>query len=135
MLKITNHQGNTNQNHKEKKEKRKRERSSHCGATEPSGVLEALDAGSIPSPVQWVKDPVWQQLQLGLKLWLRSDPWPGSAICLRVAKKREKETKTNKYTRRYYLTPVRTAIVKRQEITSVGEHAEKIKPHALLVEM
>ena len=34
---------------------------------------------------------------------------------------------------RYYLTPVRMAIIKRQQITSVGKGVEKKEPCALLV--
>ena len=48
------------------------------------------DAGSIPSPAQWGKDPVLLQLQLRSQLRLGSDPWPGNSICHRVAKKEKK---------------------------------------------
>ena len=47
--------------------------------------------GSIPSSVLWVKDRVLPQLRLGLRLWLRSDPWPGSAICCGAAGKKKKK--------------------------------------------
>ena len=46
--------------------------------------------GSIPSPAQWVKDPVLPQLWLRSQLWLRYDPWPGNFIYYRVSKNREK---------------------------------------------
>ena len=46
--------------------------------------------GSIPSPAQWVKDPVRQQFWLRLRLQLGSDPWPGSSICCGVAKEEKK---------------------------------------------
>ena len=41
---------------------------------------ERWDTGLIPSPAQWVRDPV-------LQLWPRSDPWPENPICCEVAKK------------------------------------------------
>ena len=56
-----------------------------------SGVLRAWDAGLIPSPAQWVKEPVLLQLQCMLKLWLRSDPWARNSICCGAAKKRYSE--------------------------------------------
>ena len=33
---------------------------------------ERWDAGSMPGPVQWVKDPMLPQLQLNSRQWLRS---------------------------------------------------------------
>ena len=50
------------------------------------------DAGSIPSPTQWVKDLVLQQLQFRSQLWLGSDPWPGKSICHRADKKEWKRS-------------------------------------------
>ena len=46
-----------------------------------------------PSPGQWVKDPVFPQLQPRLQLWPGSDPWPGNSMCHRAVKKKEKERK------------------------------------------
>ena len=45
---------------------------------------------------------------------------------------REMKIKT---TMRYHLTPVRVAIIKRQQTTSVGEDVEKREPRTLLVGM
>lgn len=50
-------------------------------------------AGSIPGPVQWVKDPVLLQLWLRSQPQLRSDPWPGSSICYGAAEKEKKKKK------------------------------------------
>ena len=33
---------------------------------------------SIPSLVQWIKDPVWLQLRHSLQLQLGFTPWPGN---------------------------------------------------------
>ena len=44
-----------------------------------SVVAKRTDVG-VPLVVQWVKDPVLSML------WLRFDPWPGTSICLGVAK-------------------------------------------------
>ena len=61
--------------------------SSHCGTTGSVASWKHWDSGSIPSPAQWVADLALLRLQLRLWLWLRSDPWTGSSICLGVAKK------------------------------------------------
>lgn len=58
----------------------------HCGSMGSVASGEYWDAGSIPSPTQWIKDTVLPQLQLGSRLWLRPDPWPGKSIYHRVAK-------------------------------------------------
>ena len=61
------------------------------------GILECWEMGLIPGPAQWIKDLVLPQL------WLGSDPWPRSSICLRAAKtnkqtnKQKKQKKTNLY--------------------------------------
>ena len=52
---------------------------------------ECWDVGSIPGLAWWVKDPALLQLRLWLQLWLGSDPWPGSSICRRLAKKEKKK--------------------------------------------
>ena len=61
-----------------------------CGTMGSVASWEPWDAGLIPSPAQWVKDPGLSQLWLRLQLQLRSDPWPGSATCFMVAKKERK---------------------------------------------
>ena len=43
--------------------KKKKKLSSHCGATRSVLSLQHWDAGSIPGPIQWVKDPGLLQLQ------------------------------------------------------------------------
>ena len=40
----------------------------------------------VRSPAQWVRNLALPQLRLRSWLWLRSDPWPGSSMCHRVAK-------------------------------------------------
>ena len=42
-----------------------------------------------PGQAQWVKDLALSMLWLGLRLWLVSDLWPGSAICHGVAKSKQ----------------------------------------------
>ena len=61
---------------------------SHCGSVGSAAVFrECWGTGSIPGPAQEVKDLGLPQLWLRLQLWLGSDPWPGSSICLRAAEK------------------------------------------------
>ena len=52
------------------------------------------EAGSIPSPAQWVKDLALPQLWRRFQLYLGFDPWPGNFHILWVRpgkKKRKKE--------------------------------------------
>lgn len=43
------------------------------------------------APVQWVEgSSIATAAQHRSQLWLTSDPWPGNAICLKMAKKRKK---------------------------------------------
>ena len=55
--------------------------------------LERLDAGLIPRPAEWVKDPALLQLHHSSQLWLGSDSWPRSAICHQAPKEGKKEQK------------------------------------------
>ena len=63
-------------------------RSFHCGTMGSAASWEHWNTGLIPGPAQWVKDLTLLQLWLSSWLQLRSDPWPGSYICHRVAKKK-----------------------------------------------
>ena len=38
--------------------------------------LPHQDAGSVPTPAEWVENPVLSQLWYRLQPWLGSDPWP-----------------------------------------------------------
>ena len=49
------------------------------------------DAGSIPSPAQWVEDPTLLQLWCRLKLWLDLIPGPGTPCALGWPKKENKK--------------------------------------------
>ena len=63
--------------------KKSKDRSSHCGITGYAASWEHSGLGNL----------VLLQLQLGLQLWLRSDPWPGNSICCGTAKKEKKDIK------------------------------------------
>ena len=58
-------------------------RSFCCGTTGSVASCEHWDAGSTPSPAQWIKDPALLQL--------RSDPWPRNSKCCREPKKKKKK--------------------------------------------
>ena len=47
--------------------------------------LQRSDTGSIPGPMQRIKDLALPQL------WFRSDPWPGNSTCLREKGERKEE--------------------------------------------
>lgn len=54
---------------------------------------ECWDPGLIPGWAQWAKDLVLPKLWHKLSLKLRSDPWPGNAMCRRAAEKKKKKGK------------------------------------------
>ena len=64
--------------------------SSHCGITGSAVSWECWDLGVIPSPAQWVKNPVLLQLRLSSQLQLQSDPWLSSSMCQGAEKKKKK---------------------------------------------
>ena len=68
-------------------------RTSHCGATGWVVSLERWDSGSIPSLVQWVKDPALPHLRHTSQLRLRSYPWPGNSYARGQPKKRKRKRK------------------------------------------
>ena len=49
------------------------------------------DAGLIPGPAQWIKDPVLQWIKG--PVWLRSDSWPGELHKPQGGQKKEKKQK------------------------------------------
>ena len=68
---------------------------SHCGTM---GLVISVDHGDtdlIPYPAQWVKNLASQQLQCGLQLWLRSDPWSRNSM-LQGSQKKKKEEACNR---------------------------------------
>jgi len=59
------------------------------------------DASSIPSPEQWVKDPVLLQLKHRLQRQLGFDPWPRNFRKPQLRPKKEKaKTKTKTTTKK-----------------------------------
>ena len=66
-------------------------RSSHCGAMGLVVSLQCQDTDLIPGPAQWVKGSRLLQLRYWSPLLLRSGPWSGNFVCLRVAKKKKKD--------------------------------------------
>ena len=53
--------------------------------------------GFNPGLEEWVKNLVLLQLWCRSQLQLRFNPWPGSSICCRAAKKGRKEKKKDKF--------------------------------------
>ena len=84
---------------KEKK-KKKSKRSSCCVTIGSVASLQRWDTGSIPSPAQWVKDPVLPQLWHRSPLWFGSEPWPGNSKCREAAKTKQNKTKQKKKKKR-----------------------------------
>ena len=72
--------------------------SCRCGATGLVVSLQHRDAGSFPSPAQWVKgsDLAWLPLQHNLQPWLGSDPRPRNSIGCKAAKKRRRRRRRKK---------------------------------------
>ena len=68
-------------------------RHSRCSPMGSVVPWERWDTGLIPAPAQWVVDLALPQLQLGLQLRLRSDPWPRNSMCCGAVKKKKKKKK------------------------------------------
>ena len=71
----------------------KRHLSSHCDAM---GLAASAAPGCrfAPKPSRGLKDSALTQLQCRLQLWLGSDPWPGTSVCHREARKEKTEPLT-----------------------------------------
>ena len=61
------------------------------------GDGQCWNAGSIPSPVQCVKDPVLKQLWHRLQLRLKFDPWPWELHMPWGSQKRKRKRKIHIY--------------------------------------
>ena len=61
----------------------------HCRSMGLAVSWESWDTGSIPGLAWYFKDLVLPQLWLGSQLQLRSDPWPGSSMGHRTAKRKK----------------------------------------------
>ena len=83
----------------------KQKKSSCCGIQQVSDLACLCGgASSIPSPVQWVKDPALLWLWCRSQPWLRSGPWPRNFQIPQVwpKKKKQKQTKLYTFLKSYY---------------------------------